>query len=459
MKTLLLSLFACVLLTSFTATGQINPVDRPLWSQGFFLDFEETGDAILDIREFEETGIHIFEIVPNPAPNPLPTSYPGSIYGSATVGQITTTASTWEGIYISNEFVIDCSLRALFQVDVLPPASDHTVALKFEDSKNSTINKQVLATTTAANEWQTLTFDFTGTESGKYDRIVLLLDFESTKAGDVWYFDNIRQTQPEIVYKDGIIDNFETKNGLFWGDWGTPQFQVVENPDTTGGNYSQYVGYFITTNSAWEGASTAEPIAAFDFSEGAVFRMKVYAPEPDRQVLLKLENLYDKANSPMEISATTTTSYEWEELVFDFNDMPQASDPDFSSGFYQRIAVFPDFGAANVGEEWYIDDIFFEGMPTSVHHSNPDEYQLAAQNYPNPFNPGTTITFTLPKDSKVKLMVYNSLGEQVAILVDEYKAAGSCSIDFNGSALPSGVYFYRLATDTQVVTNKMLLIK
>jgi len=81
------------------------------------------------------------------------------------------------------------------------------------------------------------------------------------------------------------------------------------------------------------------------------------------------------------------------------------------------------------------------------------------QNYPNPFNPTTKIAFALPKDAKVKLEVFNALGERVSVLVDGYLRAGVHTVDFNASGFASGVYFYRLTADDFVATKKMVLLK
>jgi hypothetical protein len=88
----------------------------------------------------------------------------------------------------------------------------------------------------------------------------------------------------------------------------------------------------------------------------------------------------------------------------------------------------------------------------------PTEYALS-QNYPNPFNPSTVIEFALPRDSRVKLEVFNILGQQVMTLVDEVRAAGYHSVRVDGKDLASGMYLYRLSTGTQSIMRKFLLLK
>lgn len=81
------------------------------------------------------------------------------------------------------------------------------------------------------------------------------------------------------------------------------------------------------------------------------------------------------------------------------------------------------------------------------------------QNYPNPFNPATSIRFSIPEASRVTLEVYNILGERVTTLVDAMKEAGVHTVNFNASALSSGVYIYHLKAGEFVNTKKMLLLK
>lgn len=88
----------------------------------------------------------------------------------------------------------------------------------------------------------------------------------------------------------------------------------------------------------------------------------------------------------------------------------------------------------------------------------PSTYNLK-QNFPNPFNPTTNIQFDLPKSSFVKLVVYDALGREVESLVNEIKQAGIYSVDFNGSDLTSGVYYYKIQAGDFTDTKRMMLIK
>jgi len=86
------------------------------------------------------------------------------------------------------------------------------------------------------------------------------------------------------------------------------------------------------------------------------------------------------------------------------------------------------------------------------------------QNYPNPFNPATNIAFSLNKNAHVSLTVYNLLGQKVKTLLDKEKIAGNHHASWDGTdeagkLMASGIYYYRLETDSQKATRKMLLMK
>jgi ligand-binding sensor domain-containing protein len=91
-------------------------------------------------------------------------------------------------------------------------------------------------------------------------------------------------------------------------------------------------------------------------------------------------------------------------------------------------------------------------------HGFPLRFELS-QNYPNPFNPSTTISYDLPQRAHVTLKIFDILGREVAVLVDEEKQAGSYSVRWNALHVASDVYFYRLEAGSFVQTKKLVLMK
>jgi len=95
---------------------------------------------------------------------------------------------------------------------------------------------------------------------------------------------------------------------------------------------------------------------------------------------------------------------------------------------------------------------------STILSTTPKSYSLS-QNYPNPFNPTTKISFSLPKNSDVKLVVFDILGKEVATLVNDYRTAGTHQVEFNASNLASGVYLYRIEAGEFRDVKRMMLIK
>ncbi len=106
----------------------------------------------------------------------------------------------------------------------------------------------------------------------------------------------------------------------------------------------------------------------------------------------------------------------------------------------------------------YSDAIHVEVYTGVSEESPPEEFALI-QNFPNPFNPSTTIKYEVPKTSHVSLSVYDVLGRQVFVLVDERMEVGVYEVRCDASALSSGVYFYRLRADAFVSTKRMSVVK
>ncbi len=137
----------------------------------------------------------------------------------------------------------------------------------------------------------------------------------------------------------------------------------------------------------------------------------------------------------------------------------------YVSGSTNMLVRFRDScdGALN-WDGWYVDNIKISGYqpaPTGIINYNntiPEEFYLG-QNYPNPFNPSTQINYSVAKEGLVKITIFDVLGREVRTLLNEVKTPGYYAIDFDGTNLSSGMYFYRMESGNFVDTKKMLLIK
>jgi hypothetical protein len=104
----------------------------------------------------------------------------------------------------------------------------------------------------------------------------------------------------------------------------------------------------------------------------------------------------------------------------------------------------------------------FVSLPdVGVHGENEIPFEMRLdQNYPNPFNPATKISYSLPQVSTVSLKVFDVMGREITVLLNnERKQAGNYAVPFDAANLPSGIYFYTLRTERFVETKKMALVK
>ncbi|MCC6866886.1 MAG: T9SS type A sorting domain-containing protein, partial [Ignavibacteria bacterium] len=120
---------------------------------------------------------------------------------------------------------------------------------------------------------------------------------------------------------------------------------------------------------------------------------------------------------------------------------------------YDDVSVMSDF--VSIMGYW----VSSPDRPNNIHTENPVKFELS-QNYPNPFNPTTEINFSLKQSNFITIIVYNAIGEEIARLVNnEYRDAGKYSVNFDGSNLASGIYFYSIEAGVFKDVKKMVLIK
>jgi len=244
-------------------------------------------------------------------------------------------------------------------VRVYSPAAGIPVLLKVEDHTDGGIFVEKLATTTVANAWETLEFDFnTGTPalnlSRTYDKASIFFDFGTNGNGKVFYWDDV-----QMVGAGGGNDvlalplSFESATLAYdFVNFDGGQVTIIDNPVSGGSNTSSKVGRMVkNAGQPWGGAflSLAAPI---DFSVKKTFTMKVYSPRVGAKVLLKVENQND-GGIAFEKELSTTKAEEWETLSFDYSAINTANS-------YQKIVLIFDLGTPGDGSAnftWYFDDI------------------------------------------------------------------------------------------------------
>ena len=171
-------------------------------------------------------------------------------------------------------------------------------------------------------------------------------------------------------------------------------------------------------------------------------------------VNLNWETATEVNNYGFEVLRQTQDDKQWTNIGF-VNGNGNSNSPKYYS--------FEDKNVVNGKYSYRLKQIDTDGKyeyskVIEVDLGTPKEYSLL-QNFPNPFNPSTKIKFRLPEKQMVSLRVFNMLGEMVKNLIHEEREAGTYTVAFDGSGLPSGIYMYRLETANYIANRKMVLVK
>jgi len=144
---------------------------------------------------------------------------------------------------------------------------------------------------------------------------------------------------------------------------------------------------------------------------------------------------------------------------------PNATNPDYPNGTYRNTLTnwrnfLRDSASRSCTKDSAEISVYSRSVLTHIegNNNNIESYKLY-QNYPNPFNPGTIINYQIPVNNYVTLKVFDVSGREVATLVNEELKPGTYEVTFDGSNLPSGVYFYKLTAGDFSETKKLLLLK
>lgn len=274
---------------------------------------------------------------------------------------------------------------------------------------------------------------------------------------------NTADGKTHIVYNGPGSTMYRNYNGSTWsseltvGDW-------YENPLISSVSNDLFVIWMGSNNYIKYRQYDAAPLAPKNLTitkSANNHPLLSWLPntEPDRNYYqLYRWDSYGGGWQPL--AQTSNTSYEDATLTY-CTAIPPAQCPDLRSFQFKVTAV--DLGSHESDPSNIVESRLVGGPPSKAGANDPDdknvfEYALG-QNYPNPFNPTTTINYSIKTAGEVTLKVYDMLGTEVASIVNERQEAGSYTVEFNATYLPSGMYVYRLSTSNFVDTKKLILLK
>ena len=351
------------------------------------------------------------------------------------------------------------------------------VELQFDNSLNrSTIGENVLFSDSDGNEVKSDFRYFTDEGIG-----FISLSPDEPLAGNSEYSIFIRQglldsdglpfedstriefkTSVETYVSGNILDDFETVEGwVAKGELssGTDSNKTSFNrtySKSISGKYSGRLAYYFTGE---EGVAQFKNENGIDIGNGSTFGIWFFG---DLSGNVLEFHFYDAQNSDAAVNAGNIDFSGWKLITIPTEEINLTGDIQFHS-----IVIKQTSGSA-VNGVVYVDDIQTDiVLPVDEEKEKvalPKEFDLYP-NYPNPFNPSTTIKFALPQAQKVKLEIFNLLGQRVITLVDnEDYQSGVFTRSWNGqdsfgNIVPSGIYLYRLEAGDFVKINKMVMLK
>ena len=252
-------------------------------------------------------------------------------------------------------------------------------------------------------------------------------------------------------------------------DFGDNSSSTLADPSHTYATPGTYSVILTVTDDASNSSTAFVTIDATAASSGVMYIAEMYTervPQPGNKELCRCRvRIKDGNGDPMhnvyvEISWTGPNSNYWYGITGPNGwcgvETAKERDPVGLWTFYIDDVYEPGYtydASLNA-----VSLPFTEPTPKSVAGQRPERVRLH-QNFPNPFNPTTTISYAVPAAGRVLLRVFDLLGREQALLVDEEKDAGEFRVLFDGSTLPSGPYVYQLEYNGTVLTRKMTMLK
>jgi hypothetical protein len=343
------------------------------------------------------------------------------------------------------------------------------------------------ATTTVANAWETLTFNFTNAAgtvdptvtSMDIDQFTLLINPGTAADGRTYYFDDLMgpdytraTTPPPAAVASVLLDNYQNARYLTYPNNSGTLTQNAANPASSAGNNSPTVAQYVRANGNQYDYMAIEPTAApkqfgnvADFAAGTQrVTMKFYAPAAGIPLELVMQNKaksgtgYPNGNYGV-LKATTTVANAWETLTFNFTNAAGTVDPTVTSMDIDQFTLLINPGTAADGRTYYFDDITGPAtvgyVPTAVRAITSVDAAFAPA-YPNPAHDVAHLPVSLEKASTVSLTVYDAMGRRVQTVFDaQQRPAGKFTADVNTAALAPGLYTCRLVVNGVVLTRPL----
>jgi hypothetical protein len=297
---------------------------------------------------------------------------------------IKSSGQVWGGSWIQMAAAIDFTVNKTFKVKVFSPRIGAKLLLKVENSTNPAINFEKEATSTVANAWEELTFDYsTINTANQYHRLVFIFDngtMGNGTANYTWLFDDVRLTTTSSPTNLPVLPlDFEsaTVNYAFT-DFDGGATTKIANPQINAINTSANVAKMIKSSGQVWGGSWIQLAAPINFTVNKIFKVKVYSPRVGAKLLLKVENATD-GNINFEKEATSTIANAWEELTFDYTTISTINQ-------YSKLVFIFDNGTMGNGTAnftFLFDDVRLttSGSPTLTQMNLPVTFDDATVNY------------------------------------------------------------------------------
>ncbi|MDA9850020.1 hypothetical protein N9C38_04795 [Flavobacteriaceae bacterium] len=293
---------------------------------------------------FSFGGVEGVQAVSNPNPSGTNTT--------STVMQFTKTegAEVWGGMGFAVDGIINFNGTNQIKINSYAPEAGKVVKVKLETVEGNVdgLTYEFDMTTTVANQWEVLTYDFSAAPDLDYVSFIVFYDFGNQSAG-VYHFDEIQVGLGEYIPTQAPTIAIEDFEGDLPGNFsfgGVEGVQIVENPNSSGTNTTANVMQCTKTEGSevWGGMGiSVDPI---NFSSAGMNQIQIqsYSPEAGKVIKVKLETIEGNVDGlTYEFDMTTTVANQWETLTYDFSLAPDLD--------YVSFIVFYDFG--NTGEGVY----------------------------------------------------------------------------------------------------------